>query len=85
MVLEILDPGMQAKEFLRVFPPLESLLLPFLTPCSTVGLLNYIVTAGGREHPLVVDINEARDLSDRGRATPQLVGTDRVWDIIFAK
>jgi hypothetical protein len=38
MVVEVDDPGVQAQEFLSAFPPLESLLSSFLTPCRTVGL-----------------------------------------------
>ena len=38
MMVQVLDPGVQAEEFLRSFPPFESLLLSFLTPCRSVRL-----------------------------------------------
>ena len=33
----------------------------------------------------MVDVDEAQDLPKCGPVTPQLIGTDRVWDIIIAK
>ena len=84
-MVEVLDPGMQAEEFLRASSPLKSLLLPLLTSCRTVRLLNHIVAACATDHLLVVDMNQVRKLPDRGSIAPQLVGTDRVWDIVFAE
>ena len=83
--MKVLDLGVQAQKFLRAFPPPEALLVPFLTPCSTVGLFDHVVVSGGGDHVLVIDMKQARELPDRGSVTPQLIGTDRVWDIIFAK
>ncbi len=31
----------------------------------------------------MVDVNEARDLSDRGSITPELIGVNHLWDVIF--
>ena len=33
----------------------------------------------------MIDIDETRDLPDRGRAAPELIGADRVWKVIFAE
>jgi hypothetical protein len=43
VMVEVLDPGMQAQKFLCAFSPFEALLLPFLTrvarwDCSTMLL-----------------------------------------------
>ena len=83
--MEVLDPGMQAEEFLGSFLPPKALLLPLLTSCSTMGLFNHVITARATDHLLVVDMNQVWELSDRGSIAPQLVGTNRVWDIIFAE
>ena len=74
---------MQAEEFLRAFPPPESLLLSLLTPRGTVGLLDDVVAARRRNHLLVIDVSQPRDFPDGGPVTPELIGTDRVWDRIF--
>ncbi len=84
-MVEVLNPGMQAQKFLCAFSPSEALLLPFLTPCSAVGLLNHVITARCGAHLLVVDLDQVRDLPDRRSITPQLIGADRVWDLIFAE
>ena len=82
-MVEILDSRVQAQKFLCTFPPLESLLLSSLTPYGTVGLLNQVITAGCGNHLLVVDIDEARNFSDRSSVTPQLVGMNDLRDIVF--
>ena len=85
MMVKVLDPGMQAQEFLSAFAPPESLLISLLTPCRTVGLLDQVVTSGSRDHLLVVDLDEAGNLPDGGSIAPELIGTDRVWDIVFSQ
>ena len=83
--MKVFNSGVQAQEFLSAFPPPESLLLAFLTPCGTVRLLNQIVTSDSRDHLLMVDIDQARNLPNRGSIAPELIGTDRVWDTIFSQ
>ena len=34
---------------------------------------------------LVVDLSQAWEVSDRGSITPELVGVNDVWDIIFSQ
>jgi hypothetical protein len=46
-------------------------------------LFDDVVTPGRRDHLLVVDVSQAGDLSDRGSITPELIGMDDLWDIIF--
>jgi len=48
-------------------------------------LLKEVVTARCGDDLLVVDVDEARNLPDRGSIAPKLIGTDRVWDIIFSQ
>ena len=83
--MKVIDSSVQVQEFLRSRSPLESLLFSLLTPCGTVGLLDQVVTSGRRDHLLVVDIDEAPNLPDRGSIAPELIGTNRVWDIVFSQ
>jgi len=85
MVVKVLETSMQAEEFLRAFLSLEPLLLSLLTPCGTVGLLNNVVAARRRNHLLVVDVCQTRNFPDRRPITPELIGTDGLWDGIFAQ
>jgi len=85
VMVKVSDSWMHVEEFLRSFSSLESLLLPLLTSCGTVRLLNHVVTARGGDSLLVIDVNEPRDLPDCGSVTPQLVSTDHVWDVVLAK
>ena len=48
-------------------------------------LFNQIVAARRKDHLLVIDVDQARDLPDRGDVTPQLIGVNDFWDIIFAQ
>ena len=48
-----------------------------------MGLFNQIVAARCGDHPLVVDVDQARELLDRSAVTPQLIGVNDFWDIIF--
>ena len=48
-------------------------------------LLNDVVAACRGDHLLVVDVSQARDLSNRGSVTPELVGMDDLWDIVFTQ
>jgi hypothetical protein len=56
MMVEILDPSVQAEKRLRPFPPLKSKLLSLLTSCGTVRLFNQIVAARRGNHLLVIDV-----------------------------
>ncbi|GGL95170.1 hypothetical protein GCM10010840_36580 [Deinococcus aerolatus] len=59
VVVEILDPSVQAQKFLDPFPPLESKLLPHLTLCGPVGLLNPVIAAGRPDYLLILHSIEA--------------------------
>ena len=37
------------------------------------------------DHLLVVDVDQAGYLSDRSFVTPQLIGVNDLWDIVFTK
>ena len=56
-MVKVADSGVQVEEFLRLFLPLESLLLSFLTPCRPVRLLNDVVAPDCGDHLLVVDVD----------------------------
>jgi hypothetical protein len=71
-MMKVLYPCVQAQKFLCTFPPPESKLLPFLTSWKTVRLLNDVVAACRRDQLLVVDVIQARDLSDRGSLAAEL-------------
>ncbi len=77
--------GVQTQEFLSAFPSFESLLRSLLSSCGSVFLLNDIVTACRGDHLLVVDVDQARDLSNRGSVAAELVGMDDVWNIVFTQ
>ncbi len=80
---KVLDPGMQLQEFLGSPPLSESLLLPFLTSCKSVRLLDHIVAAGRGNHLLMLDVSQTRDLPDRGSVTAKLVGMNGLWNVVF--
>jgi hypothetical protein len=48
-------------------------------------LFNHVVAAHCGDHLLVIDMGETRYRSDCGSVTPQLIGTDRVWNKIFGQ
>jgi hypothetical protein len=50
-----------------------------------VFLLNDVVTPGCGDHLLVVDVDQARDLSNRGPVASELSGMNDFWDIIFTQ
>ncbi len=85
MMVEVLYSCVQAKEFLRSLPPLESLLLAFLTPCRTVRLFNQVVAAGRGDHLLVIDLCQTRNLLDRRAIAGELVCANPVWDVVFTQ
>ena len=85
MMVEVGDSGVQVQKFLRAFPPLESLLLSFLTPCRTVGLFNQVITARRGDHLLVVDVDQTGELPDRRPIAPELIGVNDLWDVIFTQ
>ena len=84
-MVKVLDPGVQAQKFLRSFPPPESKLLPFLTPCGTVGLLDQVVATRCGNYLLVVDVDQAWDLPDRSAVTRQVIGVNDLWNIVFTQ
>ena len=81
--MEVGHSGVQAQEFLSAFPPLEPLLTSLLSSCGAMFLLNNVVAAGRGDHLLVVDVSQARDLSDRGSITPELIGVNDLWNVCF--
>ena len=84
-MVEVGDSGVQVQEFLSACPSLEPLLTPLLSPCGSMFLLNDVVTSGRGDHLLVVNVDEAGDLSNRGSVTPELIGMDDLWDIVFSQ
>jgi hypothetical protein len=50
-----------------------------------VFLLNDVVPPGCGDHLLVVDVDQARDLSNRGSVAAELIGMDDLWDIVFSQ
>ena len=84
-MVEIGGPGVQTQEVLSAFPSSEPLLTPLLSSCGAMFLLNNVVAAGRGDHLLVVDVSQARDLSDRGSITPELIGVNNLWDVIFTQ
>jgi len=85
VMVEVGHSGVQTQEFLRSFPPLESLLTSLLSPCGTVRLFDHVVTSGRRDHLPVVDIDQTWDLSNRGSVAAELIGMDDLWNIIFTQ
>ena len=85
MMVKVGDPGVQTQELLSAFPPFESLLRSLLSSCRSVFLLNDVVTSGCGDHLLMVDVDQARDLSDRGPVAAELIGMDDLWDIVFSQ
>ncbi len=83
--MKIRDAGRQPQKFLSAFAPLESLLTSLLSSCGAMFLQGNVVAMGRGDHLLVVDVNEARDLSDRGSITPELIGVNHLWDVRFTQ
>jgi hypothetical protein len=50
-----------------------------------VFLFDDVVAPGRGDHLLVVDVDQARDLSDRGPVAAELIGMDDLWDIVFSQ
>ena len=84
MMVKIGDPGMQTQECLSAFPSSESLLRLLLSACGSVFLFDDVVTPGGRDHLLGVDVDQARDLSNRGSVAAQLVGASLAAFLLLA-
>jgi len=85
MLVKIGDPGMQTQELLSAFPSPEPLLTSLLSSCRSVFLFDDVVTPGRGDDLLMVDVDQARDLSDRGAITPQLIGMDDLWDVMLTQ
>ena len=81
--MEIRDPGVQTQELLSASTSSEPLLTSLLSPCRSMFLLNQIIAAHRGDHLPVVDVNEARDLSNHGTVASQLIRVDHLWDVIF--
>jgi len=77
--------GVQAQEFLCAFPPLESLLLSFLTSGRSVRLLNDVVAACRGDHLLVIDIDQTWDFPEGCPIPAELIGMTDLWDVVFAQ
>ena len=75
MMVKIGDPSMQIQEFLCASSLSEPLLTALLSPCGTVGLFDDGVTSGRGNDALVIDVDQTRDLSDRGSAAAEMIGT----------
>ena len=84
-MVKVGDPGVQTQELLSAFPPFESLLRSLLSSCRSVFLLNDVVTPGCGDHLLMVDVDQAGDLSNRGSVTAELIGMVDLWDIVFSQ
>jgi len=85
MLAKVLDPGVQAQEFLSAFSPSESLLTALLSPCGTVGLFDDVLTSRRGDPVLVIDVDQTRDLSDRGSVGAELIGMNDLWGIVFSQ
>jgi hypothetical protein len=79
------ESGVQVKKSLRPLELAEPKLLWLLTSCRTMGLLNKIVTAGRRDHFLMVNMFERWKLTNRCFITRQFIGAYRVRDVIFSQ
>ena len=73
-MVEVGESGVQAQKFLSAFPPLEFLLLPFVTSCGTVRLLSHVVAACRGAHLLLGDAIQALDFPDCRSVASQLIG-----------
>jgi len=84
-MMEVGDPGVKAQEFLSAFPSFEALPTSLLTPCKTVRLLNHSVATRRGDDVLMVDVDQTGELPNRAPITPQLIGMDDLWDIVFSQ
>ena len=48
-------------------------------------LLNEVIAAGRGDHPLVVDVRQARDLPDRSAVTSELIRMNDLWNVILTQ
>jgi hypothetical protein len=48
-------------------------------------LFDDVVTPGRGDHLLVIDVDQAGNLSDRGSVAAELIGMDDLWDIVFSQ
>jgi len=62
-----------------------TLLRSLLSPCGTAGLFDDVVAPSRGDDVLVVDALQAGDLSNRSSVTPELIGMNDLWDIIFTQ
>jgi len=85
MMVEVSDPGMEAQEGLGAFPSSEPLLTALLSSCGSMFLLNNVIAARRGDHLLVVNVSQARDLSDGCSVAPELVGMNDLWDSVFSQ
>ncbi|GGO30151.1 hypothetical protein HNQ08_002691 [Deinococcus humi] len=83
--MEILDPSVEAQKFSGPFPPLESKLLPLLTPCGPLGVLNAVVAVGRPDHLLMLHASQAGQGAESGLIAPETIRVDHLWDVIFTQ
>ena len=48
-------------------------------------MFDHIIAPGCGDHLLVVDVDQTRDLSNRGSVATELVGMDDLWNVVFAQ
>ena len=48
-------------------------------------MLNDVIAACRLDHLPVVNVDQAGELSNRGSVTPELIGMDDLWDIVFSQ
>jgi len=82
-MVKVADSSVQIQNFLRSFLPLEFLLVSFLTPCRSVRLLNDVVAPACGDHQQVIDVDQARERSNRGSVAAERVGMDDLWNGVF--
>ena len=85
MMVDVCHSGVHIQERLSAFPPPEPLLGSLLSSCGSVFLLDDVVAPCRGDHLLMVDVDQARDLSDRGPVAAELIGMDDLWDIVFSQ
>ena len=54
-----------------------------LLPCRSVFLFDDVVAPGCEDHLLMIDVDQARDLSNRGPVAAELIGVNDLWDTVF--
>jgi len=84
-MVEVADSGVQVEAFLSAFPPSEALPTSLLPRYISVCLQGDVVIPSCRNHLLVVDVNQAGELSNRSPIAVERIDTNNCWDILFAQ